>query len=84
MDKKSSCKLKDVIGPIDQGVRTRRAIAENANCLYGCFISNIEPKTIEEALKDQDWISEMQEELVQFERNKVCNRNQVGFQKQNE
>ena len=55
---------KDVIGPINQGVRIRRAIAENVNSLFGYFISNIEPKTIEEALRDQDWISAMQEELV--------------------
>ena len=59
------------IGPINQGVRTRRSIAENANSLFGCYISYIEPKTIEEALRDQDWISAMQEELDQFERNKV-------------
>ena len=44
---------------------------ENANSLFECFISNIEPKTIDEALRDQDWISAMQEELDQFERNKV-------------
>ena len=63
--------VKDVIGQLDKGVKTRRAIAENASCLFGCFISDIEPKTIEEALTDTDWISAMQEELDQFERNKV-------------
>ena len=31
----------------------------------------MEPKNIEEALKDEFWIEAMQEELNQFERNKV-------------
>ena len=35
------------------------------------FISLSEPKNIGEALKDEDWVIAMQEELVEFERNKV-------------
>jgi len=35
------------------------------------FLSNIEPKNINEALPDSDWVTVMQEELHQFERNKV-------------
>jgi len=35
------------------------------------FLSNIEPKNINEALPDSDWVTAMQEELHQFERNKV-------------
>jgi len=31
-----------------------------------------EPKTIEEALRDADWIIAMQEELNNFSRNQVC------------
>ena len=30
-----------------------------------------EPKKIEEALKDADWVTAMQEELNEFERNEV-------------
>ena len=41
---------------------------ENA---HNAFISLVEPKNIGEALKDDDWIQAMQEELNQFERNKV-------------
>jgi hypothetical protein len=40
-------------------------------CLYNCFLSQEEPKIIEEALKNFDWIVAMQEELNQFEKNKV-------------
>ncbi|KAA0035442.1 putative mitochondrial protein [Cucumis melo var. makuwa] len=34
-----------------------------------CFTSFIEPTSVVEALKDEDWIKPMQEELHQFERN---------------
>jgi len=35
------------------------------------FVSQIEPKSIQEALNDNNWISAMQEELNQFTRNDV-------------
>jgi len=40
-------------------------------CLYACFLSQNEPKKIEESLLDPDWIVAMQEELNQFNRSKV-------------
>ena len=52
-------------------------VAEEASLLtevahmFSCFLSRIEPKTTQEALKDPDWVIAMQEELGQFERNKV-------------
>ena len=51
----------NIIGDPNVGVRTRRSI-EN-ECLYGCFLSKVEPKKIEDALLDPDWIVAMQEEL---------------------
>ena len=39
-----------------------------AHCV---FVSQIEPSKFEEANLDPDWIMDMQEELDQFERNKV-------------
>ena len=35
------------------------------------FVSQIEPKSIEEALKDEKWVKAMHEELNQFARNEV-------------
>jgi len=37
------------------------------------MISQVEPKSINEAIIDESWIDAMKEELSQFERNKVWN-----------
>ncbi|KAL8115584.1 hypothetical protein AgCh_022181 [Apium graveolens] len=58
-----------IIGDPTVGVRTRTTTANE--CLHACFLSQVEPKKIDEALLDPDWISAMQEELNQFEKNKV-------------
>ena len=58
-----------IIGDPSTGVQTRRETQNE--CLYSCFLSKNEPKKIDEALQDPDWIIVMQEELNQFERNKV-------------
>lgn len=36
-----------------------------------CFISKIEPNNMKEALNDELWVTAMQEELIQFEINRV-------------
>nr|GEY55864.1 retrovirus-related Pol polyprotein from transposon TNT 1-94 [Tanacetum cinerariifolium] len=36
------------------------------NCLFAYFLSQMEPKKVLQALKDQSWIEAMQEELLQF------------------
>lgn len=50
------------------GVRTRSKFKRESNA---AFIYEIEPKRIDEALKDEAWILAMQEELNQFIRNQV-------------
>nr|GFC00276.1 hypothetical protein [Tanacetum cinerariifolium] len=35
-------------------------------CLLSCFLSQIEPKKISDALQDSSWVEAMQEELLQF------------------
>jgi hypothetical protein len=59
----------DVIGDVNEGVRTRRQIANLIS--FTCYTSQIEPKKIDEALNDEFWVLAMQEELNQFERNEV-------------
>ncbi|GJX91086.1 putative ribonuclease H-like domain-containing protein [Tanacetum coccineum] len=36
------------------------------NCLFACFLSQIEPKKVTQALDDESWVEAMQEELFQF------------------
>ena len=60
-----------IIGDTGDRVRTRRSFQVNENNL--AMISQIEPKTIDEAIVDESWIEAMKEELMQFERNEVWN-----------
>ena len=58
-----------IIGDLDVGVGTRSATQNE--CLYSGFLSQMEPKKIEEALTDPDWVVAMEKELNQFEHQKV-------------
>ncbi|GJZ60005.1 retrovirus-related pol polyprotein from transposon TNT 1-94 [Tanacetum coccineum] len=60
--------LENVIGNLNQ--RTLRSQAQDKSNFF-CFISTIEPKNINEALKDENWVMAMQEELNQFKTNDV-------------
>ncbi|GJT01070.1 putative ribonuclease H-like domain-containing protein [Tanacetum coccineum] len=44
---------------------------DHQNCLFACFLSQEESKTISQALKDESWVEVMQEELLQFKLQKV-------------
>ncbi|XP_070049180.1 uncharacterized mitochondrial protein AtMg00820-like [Nicotiana tomentosiformis] len=66
---KSSHPLQNMIIHLDLGIQTR---SKSRNSLaFSGFLSQVEPKNIKEALKDADWITAMQDELHQFERNNV-------------
>nr|GEU69983.1 hypothetical protein [Tanacetum cinerariifolium] len=52
--------LHKIISDLKSSVRTRGQLANS--CLFVCLLSNIEPANEAEALKDADWVSEMQEE----------------------
>ena len=65
----SSHPLDQILSDINTGVQTRSKLKNF--CAFYAFLSNIEPKSVNEALADSDWIAAMQEELHQFERNKV-------------
>ncbi|GJR80533.1 retrovirus-related pol polyprotein from transposon TNT 1-94 [Tanacetum coccineum] len=60
--------LENVIGNLNQ--RTLRSQAQDKSNFF-CFISTIEPKNINEALKDENWVMAKQEELNQFKTNDV-------------
>ncbi|KAI3825375.1 hypothetical protein L1987_06858 [Smallanthus sonchifolius] len=75
----------NIIGNLRDGMQTRSVI-ENT-CLYigikdtgvldvcshSCFISQVEPKNVEMALRDNNWIEAMHDELAQFDKLKVWN-----------
>ena len=59
----------NVIGQVQKGVSTRRSL--NHFCEHMAFVSQVEPKTVVDALEDNNWINAMHEELNQFARNEV-------------
>ena len=61
--------LDSIIGDISRGVQTRSRVA--SFCEHFSFVSSIEPKKIDEALLDVDWVNPMREELNNFTRNQV-------------
>ncbi|GKF85244.1 putative ribonuclease H-like domain-containing protein, partial [Tanacetum coccineum] len=36
------------------------------HCLFACFLSQVEPRTVAQALEDPSWVDAMQEEMQQF------------------
>nr|GFB20125.1 retrovirus-related Pol polyprotein from transposon TNT 1-94 [Tanacetum cinerariifolium] len=60
--------LYKIVGDPKSSVRTRSQLANS--CLFS-LLSSIEPANVVEAVRDADWVSEMQEELDQFARLKV-------------
>ena len=65
----SSHPLDQILSDLNTGVQTRSKLKNF--CAFYAFLSNIEPKNINEVLADSDWVTAMQEKLHQFERNKV-------------
>nr|GEX72362.1 retrovirus-related Pol polyprotein from transposon TNT 1-94 [Tanacetum cinerariifolium] len=61
--------LEQVIGEPSQPVLTRNQLRSNGNmCMYALTVSNLEPKTVKEAMTDPAWIESMQEKFLQFKR----------------
>ena len=56
--------LDHIIGDIQRCVQTRSRLA--SFCEHFSFVSSIEPKKIDEALRDVDWVNAMHEELNNF------------------
>ncbi|XP_076957687.1 uncharacterized protein LOC143633230 [Bidens hawaiensis] len=63
--------IENVIGPLETGVSTISQTGHINSCLFSCFISQIEPYSVEMALQEPSWVDAMHEELNQFEKLKV-------------
>ena len=61
--------LDTIIVDISRGVQTRSRLASFYE--HFSFVSSIEPKKIDEALNDVDWVNAMHEELNNFTINQV-------------
>ncbi|KAI3493168.1 hypothetical protein L1887_42158 [Cichorium endivia] len=60
-----------IIGNPSSKVQTRSKKSIQDECHYAAYISKVDPKTVLDALDDDDWIKAMQEELSEFKRNNV-------------
>nr|GEZ43921.1 Gag-Pol polyprotein [Tanacetum cinerariifolium] len=61
--------LEQVIGNPSQSVKTRRQLESDGEmCMFALPVSRTKPKNIKEAMADFAWIELMQEELHQFDR----------------
>ncbi|KAA0067027.1 putative mitochondrial protein [Cucumis melo var. makuwa] len=62
-----------IIGDPSAGITTSRKEKLDYTKMIAdlCYVSSIEPTSVESALKDEYWINTMQEELLQFKRNNV-------------
>ncbi|GJZ26153.1 putative ribonuclease H-like domain-containing protein [Tanacetum coccineum] len=65
-------KINDEHGLISSVHKLRRTNHKDfQNCLFACFLSQMEPKKPVQALKDPSWVEAMQDELLQFKLLKV-------------
>nr|GEU50728.1 putative ribonuclease H-like domain-containing protein [Tanacetum cinerariifolium] len=55
----------------DQGGLSQMFGNDIHTCMFSCFLSQEEPKRVNQALEDPNWIEAMQEELLQFKMQKV-------------
>ena len=61
--------LDNIIGDISKSASTHSQLSQF--CLNVAFVSQLEPKSVSDALKDDHWFLAMHDELDQFKRNDV-------------
>ena len=62
----------NIIRSLDEGLCLRKGNILLANYVtYHCYLAQLEPKRVEKALQDENWVESMHEELNQFVRNDV-------------
>jgi hypothetical protein len=59
----------NILCDIEKGVATRSHVVNF--CEYYSFVSSFEPFKVEDALRDLDWVTAMQEKLNNFKRNEL-------------
>ena len=62
----------NIIGDLDEGLPLSKGPSYSVNHVtYHCYLAQFEPKKVKEALKDENWVESMHQELHQFVRNDV-------------
>ena len=62
----------NIIRSLDEGLRLRKGNILLANHVtYYCYLAQFEPKRVEKALEDENWVESMHEKLNKFVRNDV-------------
>ena len=62
----------NIIDDLDEGLRLRRGPSYSVNHVtYYCYFAQFKPKKVKEALKEENWVEFMHQELYQFVRNDV-------------
>ena len=62
----------NIIGSLDEGLRLRKGNILLANHVtYHCYLAQFEPKKVEKALQDENWVESMHEKLNQLDRKSV-------------
>ena len=59
----------NILGSLNDNMHLRSKVLNVVT--HSCYLSQVEPKKIDKALEDVDWINSMHEELHQFIRNEV-------------
>ena len=64
---------KVIVGNMNELTQRKRIIDKCvANFVsYSCYLSQVKPTKVEEALQDESWVEAMHDELLQFQRNDV-------------
>ena len=64
---------KDIVGNMNELTLRKRTVDKCvANFVsYSCYLSQVEPTKVEEAIQDESWVEAMHDELLQFQRNDV-------------
>ena len=60
--------LEDIVGNLNELILRKRIVDKCvANFVsYSCYLSQVEPTKVEEALQDESWVEAMHDELLEF------------------
>ena len=61
----------NILGSLNDNMRLRSKALSVIVITHSCYLSQFEPKKVDETLQDADWVNSMHEELHQFVQNNV-------------